>query len=120
MKKILIVDDSLIMRQSIKNKLEELGHTVIGEASTGAEAIKLYDEVEPDIVTMDITMPHIDGIQATQILKNNFPNAKIIMITSHGQENLVRQAIKAGAKSYILKPVTRNKLEQIILKLSKK
>jgi len=114
---ILIVDDSTIMRQNLKRIINDLGHNVTGEAASGNDAIFLAKEFTPDLITMDITMPEMDGIETTKILKKKYPDVKIIMTTSHGQEDMVRQSIKNGAKGYILKPVTKNKIEDIIVKL---
>jgi len=117
--RVLVVDDSMIMRKNIRKMLEELGHTVITEAKNGEDAVISYTQSLPDLVTMDITMPVVDGIEATRLIKASYPDALIIMITSHGQENLVIDAIKAGAKGYILKPLTQVKIDTEILKLFK-
>jgi len=115
--KILVVDDSLIMRKNITRMLEELGHNVVSEAKTGKEAIAHYSMQKPDLVTMDITMPDMDGIDAVTNIKKRNPEAKIIMITAHGQEDMVIKSIKAGAKAYILKPITPIKIDEAINKL---
>ena len=107
---VMIVDDSLIIRKKLNKMLIELNCTVVAQAINGREAIKLYKQYNPDFVTMDITMPLMDGINATKKITEEFPNANIIMITSHGQEDMVKNAIKCGAKGYILKPLTREKL----------
>jgi len=117
MLKILVVDDSMIMRKKIITILTELGHEVSGEAETGEEAIVKYEKIKPDFVTMDVTMAEMNGIEATKILKEKYPDMKLVIVTSHGQENLVRQAIKYGAKGYILKPVTSEKIENIMSKI---
>ncbi len=116
---IMVVDDSMIMRKKIGNILHDLGHQVISSKSTGVEAIEACSKKVPDFVTMDITMPDMDGIEATKILTKKHPDIKIVMVTSHGQENLVRDAIKNGAKGYLLKPVSQDKLEDIISKVFK-
>ena len=116
---VLVVDDSMVMRKKIISIISELGHQAAGEAANGEEAIKFCEEVVPDFITMDITMPIMNGIEATKILKKKYPTIKIVMITSHGQENLVRDAIKSGAKGYILKPVSKDKIEDIISKIFK-
>lgn len=91
---ILVVDDSLIMRRNITKMIESLGHRVVGEAKDGLEAMALYAKQKPDLVTMDITMPEMDGITAVKELKKIDKNAKIIMVTSHGQEEMVIHAIR--------------------------
>ncbi len=114
MLKILIVDDSLIIRKKITTIVEKLGHEVVGEAKTGQEAIEIYESAKPDLVTMDITMPDMNGITAVKHIVEMDKNAKIIMVTSHGQEDMVIDSIKAGAVGYLLKPITDEKLAEII------
>jgi len=114
MLKIMIVDDSLIIRNNLKKQLEDLGHEVVGTAKSGDEAIHMYDSLKPDLVTMDITMPMMSGIDALKIIMSKDKDAKVIMVTSHGEENLVMDAIKSGAKGYILKPITHGKIIKAI------
>lgn len=114
MLKVLIVDDSLIIRKKISKILEKLGHEVVFSAQNGQEAIDAYKKYTPDLVTMDITMPDMDGITAVgHIIKDDI-NAKIIMVTSHGQEDMVIKSIQAGAVGYMLKPITDDKMAQAI------
>jgi len=117
MLKVLVVDDSLIIRRQLTNLLEEMGHQVIGEATNGKSAISAYKEKKPDLVTMDITMPDMDGIEAVKNIKAKDSNAKILMVTSHGQEKMVIKSIRTGAKGYILKPATVKKLEEALVKI---
>ena len=114
MLKVLIVDDSLIIRKKISKILENLGHKVVFDATNGQEAIDAYFKYKPDLVTMDITMPDMDGITAVKHIIKDEKEAKIIMITSHGQEDMVIKSIQAGAVGYILKPITDEKLAQVI------
>lgn len=108
MKKVLVVDDATFMRVSIKNILSKNGYDVIGEAENGKIAIQKYQELAPDIVTMDITMPEIDGLASLkQILAIN-PAAKVVMISAMGQESMVREAVLTGAKGFIVKPFKEN------------
>ncbi len=116
MKKVLIVDDAAFMRGSLKMILQSNGFEVIGEAENGLEAIKKYKELQPDLVTMDITMPEMDGIEAVKAIKQFDDKAKIVMISAMGQENKVKDAVIAGAKSFIVKPF---KQEFVIETLSK-
>jgi two-component system chemotaxis response regulator CheY len=111
---VLIVDDSMLAVQVLKNALEELGHKVVKTAGTGVAALAAYKACNPDIVTMDITMPGMDGIVATEKIVKSFPDAKVIMVTSHAQQAMVVDALKAGAKSYILKPVKLDKLRETL------
>ena len=114
MLKILVVDDSLIIRKKVKKLVIELGHDVIGDAKNGEEGIAQYKALQPDLVTMDITMPEMNGIEAVGHIIKEDENAKIIMVTSHGQEDMVIKSIKAGAVGYMLKPVTQDKLAAAI------
>lgn len=115
----LVVDDSSLTARKLGDILAELGHSVVATAATGAEAVQAFHRCKPDFVSMDITMPGMDGIQATQDIMSEFPDAKIIIVTSHGQEGMVMKAIKAGARSYILKPVKPEKLRSVIEQLTK-
>ena len=110
MLKVLVVDDSLIIRKKVTKLVEKLGHEVLYSAKNGQDAIDLYTSNKPDLVTMDITMPDMDGITAVKEIIKNDANAKIIMVTSHGQEDMVIKSIQSGAVGYMLKPVTQDKL----------
>lgn len=112
--RMLVVDDSLFMRQMLKNILPKDKFEIIGEASTGREALERYKELNPDLVTMDITMPDMDGIQAVkEILKLN-SEAKIIMCSAMGQKPMIKEALEAGAKDFIIKPFDKDKAIKII------
>ncbi|MCX6693598.1 MAG: response regulator [Methanomicrobiales archaeon] len=114
MGRILIVDDTLFMRTLLKNILFAGGHDIVGEAGDGDEAIAKYQELKPDLVTMDIVMPKMNGIEALKGIRAHDPNAKVIMCTAVGQEQMVKLAIKTGAKGYIVKPFQAPKvLEEI-------
>jgi DNA-binding NarL/FixJ family response regulator len=117
--KVLIVDDSLLTVRTLTVMLKELGHLVVQHVGTGALALEAYRSCKPDLVTMDITMPDMDGIQATTGIVAEFPDARIIMVTSHGQEGMVMQAVKAGAKGYVLKPIKPEKLRDMIARVFK-
>ena len=114
---VLIVDDSLIMRVNLVRSLEGIGHNIIAEADNGKSSIVSYEKYKPDLVTMDITMPDMDGITAVQKIKEIDADANVVMVTSHGQEAMVMNALKAGAKGYILKPVSPEKLREAIGKI---
>jgi two-component system chemotaxis response regulator CheY len=111
---ILVVDDSLLTVKKLVTMLEEAGHKVVRTAATGKEAIAAYSECNPDLVTMDITMPDMDGIEAAKTIISTYPDALIIMVTSHRQKTLVLDALKAGAKNYIIKPYEKDKLLAVI------
>ncbi|EKO40719.1 MAG: response regulator (CheY-like receiver domain and AraC-type DNA-binding domain containing protein) [Solidesulfovibrio magneticus str. Maddingley MBC34] len=112
--RILVVDDSGLTVKKMAKLLEELGHQVVGMASTGQQAVDVYAEAAPDVTTMDITMPDMDGIEATRRILAVHPGACIVIVTSHGQEQMVMDAIEAGAKGYILKPVKQEKLAETL------
>lgn len=107
---VLIVDDTLFMRASIKQMLEENGHSVAGEASNGKEAIEKYAQINPDVVLMDITMPDMDGIEALRLIKEKDPKAKVIMCTAMGQQAMVAKAVELGAMQFIVKPFKAERL----------
>lgn len=111
---VLVVDDSLITVKKISSMLTLLGHKVVMTAGTGREALTAYAACKPDLVTMDVTMPDMDGIEATRLIRACDPDALIIMVTSHGQEKMVLDALKAGAKGYVLKPFQQDKLQEVI------
>jgi two-component system chemotaxis response regulator CheY len=117
MKKILIVDDAAFMRFAIRTVLERNGFQVVGEAENGSVAISKYKELQPDIVTMDITMPEMDGIQALREIRKLNPNSKIIIISALGQESYVREAVKLGAKGFVVKPYKEDYLIRTLSKL---
>lgn len=104
MARILIIDDAKFMRITLRNILLDANHQVIGEGENGKEAIELYREFRPDLVTMNITMPEMDGIEAVKAIKKEFPDAKIVMCSAMGQQKMVVEAIEAGAKDFIIKP----------------
>ncbi|MDQ0230406.1 response regulator [Metabacillus malikii] len=114
MAKILIVDDAKFMRITLSNILLKANHEVVGEAENGAEAVKLFEEEKPDLVTMDITMPEMNGIEALKEIKGKFPEAKIIMCSAMGQQKMVVEAIEAGAKDFIVKPFDENRVIEAI------
>lgn len=115
-KKILIVDDAAFMRMMIKDILTKNGFEVIGEAADGVQAVEKYNELRPDLVTMDITMPEMDGIAALKEIKQINPNAKVIMCSAMGQQAMVIDAIQAGAKDFIVKPFQADRVLEAISK----
>ena len=104
MAKIMVVDDADFMRMMVKNALAQGGYTDVCEASDGAEAVQMYAEQKPQLVLMDITMPNMDGLEALKKIRENDGNAQIVMCSAMGQESMVIDAIKAGAKDFIVKP----------------
>lgn len=117
MKKVLIVDDSAFMRLSLKNLLQKNGFQVIGEADNGRTGVDKYKELNPDIVTLDITMPEMDGLAALNEIIQYDKNAKVVIISSMGQEANVRQAVLSGAKNFIVKPFVSDHVLKVLAKL---
>ncbi len=111
---VLIVDDTMFMRASIKQMLVSNGHTVAGEASNGIEAVEKYIEVQPDVVLMDITMPDMDGLEALRLIKEKDPEAKVVMCTAMGQQAMVARAVELGAQQFIVKPFQAERLMDAI------
>jgi two-component system chemotaxis response regulator CheY len=111
---VMIVDDSSVVRRVLSTMLTKLGHKVVRSASTGAEAVIAYKTCNPDVVIMDITMPDMDGIEATEKIVASYPDARIIVATSHAEKDVVLKARAAGAKSYILKPIDPDKLRSTL------
>jgi two-component system, chemotaxis family, chemotaxis protein CheY len=114
--KILIVDDAAFMRMMIKDILTKGGFEVVGEAADGNQAVEKYKELNPDLVTMDITMPEKDGIAALKEIKGMDSGAKIIMCSAMGQQAMVIDAIQAGAKDFIVKPFQADRVIEAIQK----
>jgi DNA-binding NarL/FixJ family response regulator/anti-anti-sigma regulatory factor len=111
---ILIVDDSLIMRRNLRTILERNGHVIVAEATNGEDAIRLYALHQPDLVTMDITMPVLNGIEAVRRIITAHPKACIIVISAFDQRNMLFEAMDNGAKQYMIKPITETKLIQAV------
>ena len=116
MSKVLIVDDAAFMRMMIKDILEKNGFEVVGEASNGIKAVELYKKEKPDVVTMDITMPDMDGIEAVKEIKAFDPAARVIMCSAMGQQTMVMDAIRAGARDFIVKPFQADRVLEAIKK----
>lgn len=116
MKSVLIVDDAVFMRAALKTLLSDSGFNVVGEASDGQEAINKYKDLSPDIVTMDITMKGMDGIDGLKGILDIDSKAKVVMISALGQETYVKKAMISGAKTFIIKPY---KNEHVIKTLNK-
>ena len=104
MKSVLIVDDSIVSRKILGNLIEHNGYSIAAEAINGKEAVELYKKLSPDVVTMDITMPEMNGIESMKLIKEYDPNAKVILITAAGQLDKKKEAEDNGADGYITKP----------------
>ena len=111
MARILTVDDAAFMRKVIKDTLTKAGYTDIHEAEDGAQAVEKYNELKPDLVLMDITMPNMDGLEALKAIRAADGNANVVMCSAMGQETMVIDAIRSGAKDFIVKPF---KIERVL------
>jgi len=114
--RIIIVDDAAFMRMKIRLALEKAGYEVVGEAENGLEGVSLYKELRPDLVTLDITMSIMGGIEALKKIKEFDKNARVLMVSAMGQEGFVKEAVLSGAKTFIVKPFS----EDILIKTVKK
>jgi two-component system chemotaxis response regulator CheY len=117
--RILIVDDAIFMRKMIGDILRKEGYEICGEAENGIEAIKKYKELSPDLVTMDIIMPDMSGIDAVQEIVAIDSNAKILMVSAMGQQSLVVEAIQKGAKDYVIKPFQPSRVLEAVERVLK-
>ncbi len=116
-KNILICDDAAFMRMMIKDILTKNGYNIAGEAENGAKAVEKYNELKPDLVLMDITMPEMDGIQALKKIKETDPNASVIMCSAMGQQAMVIESIQSGAKDFIVKPFQADRVIEAVQKV---
>lgn len=117
MTKVLITDDAAFMRMQLKDILTKLNLDVIGETANGKEAIQKCKDLQPDLITMDITMPEMDGVDAVKEIRSINPNVKIIMCSAMGQQSMVMDAIKAGANDFIVKPFTPERIKEAVEKV---
>ncbi|MGB9792626.1 MAG: response regulator [Thermacetogeniaceae bacterium] len=117
MAKVLVVDDAAFMRMMLKDILAKNGYEVVGEAENGLQAVELYKELKPDVVTMDITMPEMDGIAALKAIKKLDPNAKVVICSAMGQQAMVMEAIQSGALDFVVKPFQRERVLQAMQKV---
>lgn len=109
-KKVLIVDDSGYMRQVIRRHLESKGFEVTGEATDGNEVVAMATTLQPDLITMDLSMKNLGGIEATKLVKQAVPNAKVIVVSALGESRFIKEAVAAGAHDFIIKPFTEDRL----------
>ncbi len=112
MARVLIVDDAKFMRTLVKDALTSAGHQIVGEAENGNQAVEMYRNLKPELVTMDITMREKDGLEAASDILKMDSAAKIIMVTALGQEDLLARAIKMGVKDFVVKPFPPERLQQ--------
>ncbi len=114
--RVLVVDDAAFMRMMIKDILSKNGYEIIGEAENGLKAIEKFQELRPDLTTMDITMPELDGISAVKEIKKMDPAAKVIMCSAMGQQAMVSEAIQSGARDFIVKPFQPDRVLEAVRK----
>lgn len=116
--RVLVVDDAKFMRHLIKNILVEIGCEVVGEATDGKEALEKYKELSPDVVTMDIVMPNVSGIDALKDIRASDPNAKVVMISAIDQREPLMEALKLGAVDYVVKPFEKDRVAQAMQRVT--
>lgn len=114
--RVLIVDDAAFMRMMVKDILSKNGYEIVGEAENGVKALEKFQELKPDLTTMDITMPEMDGITAVKEIKKLDPSAKVIMCSAMGQQAMVVEAIQAGARDFIVKPFQPDRVLEAVRK----
>jgi len=117
MAKILVVDDSRTSRKMLRTILESNGHEVVDEAANGQDGVQKFQALKPEVVTLDITMPIVDGVEALKMIKALDPNSKVIMVTAAGQKNKMIECIKAGANEFLTKPFDQQEIIDVIAKM---
>lgn len=120
MARILVVDDAAFMRGSLEFILKNAGHEVVGTGRDGSEAIELYRKLKPDLITMDILMKDMDGLTALKVIKGEFPDAKVVMITALGQESKAKEAERLGAAGYMKKPFKQEEIVEVVERVTGK
>ena len=115
--RVLVVDDAIFMRKMISDIIEGNDMEVVGEADTGALAVEKYKELKPDLVTMDIIMPEMNGIDAVRQIMLNDPQARIVMCSALGQQALVQDALAAGARDFLIKPFNPSRVLEVVSKI---
>lgn len=116
-KRVFVVDDSVFILEQIKDTLEDSAFEVVGYAKDGESAIKIYDKINPDVVTLDIIMPGMDGIETAQEILEKWPDAKIIMMSSLGDDEIIEQAKEIGIENFICKPFEEEYLIKLLTKI---
>jgi two-component system, chemotaxis family, chemotaxis protein CheY len=116
MARVLVVDDAAFMRKMVTDALAKGGHEVVGEAGNGTEAVERFQELKPEVMTLDITMPEKDGLEALKEIVALDPGARVVMCSALGQESKVLEAIKAGAKDFVVKPFQADRVLEAVSK----
>lgn len=117
--KVLIVDDAAFMRRKLRTILEKSDMEVVGEAETGRGAIEMLDSCDPDVITMDITMPEADGITSLKAIRQARPGARVVMISAIGQKEKVKDSILAGARDFIIKPFVPERVAEVVSRVAR-
>jgi DNA-binding NarL/FixJ family response regulator len=112
--RLLLVDDHYLLRQGLRRAVEEAGFEIVGEAGDGQEAVRLAGELQPDLVLMDVTMPVLNGIEATRQIRDCSPQSRVVILTMHGEEDVVREALRAGAVGYLVKDCTMQQVAETL------
>ena len=116
-KRLLVVDDAMLMRRLIRDVAAEAGWEVAGEAKNGAEAVELYRSLRPDLVTMDVVMPQMGGLEALRLIRAEDPEARIIMVTALDQKQTLMESIRDGAMDFVVKPFERDRIISLLNKV---
>jgi two-component system chemotaxis response regulator CheY len=111
---VMIVDDSTFMRMMLKKIMVELGHEVIAEGENGVEAVAIHKEMKPDLITLDITMPEMNGIEAARVIRSTDPDVKLLMCSAMGQQRLIIEAIEVGANDFVIKPFDKDRIKDAL------
>ena len=117
--KVLIVDDAMFVRNTLNKILMSVGYDVVGEAKNGQEAVQLYAKVQPDVVTLDVTMPVMNGIDAVEKIREDDPSARIVILSAMGYQCIVQKAILKGAKNYVVKPINEGNVVDFLQTVKK-
>jgi len=117
MGRLLVVDDAMLMRRMIRDVAEEAGWEVVGEAKDGREGVDLFDRLRPDLVTMDVVMPEMGGLEALRMIKGLDPSARVVMVTALDQKQTIEEAIRDGALDFIVKPFDRERIASLLGKI---
>ena len=112
--RLMLADDHRMLREGLRRSLSEEGFEVVGEASDGDEAVRLAGELLPDVVLMDVTMPHVDGVEATRRLHKTHPDIRVVMLTMHADESVIAEAIRAGAVGYLVKDCSTDEIAEMV------
>jgi len=112
--RLLLVDDHRLLRQGLRKAVEEAGFEVVGEAGDGEEAVRLATALQPDVVLMDVSMPVLDGIEATRRLRGSVPDTRVVILTMHGEESVIDRALRAGAAAYLLKDCSTDEVAETL------